>query len=70
MMKINDLIPAIDSLNEKKAGDLISISSKMYNRSNFKTISYNLNPKNEINEKKRQDNFRAIKGEKKINIIC
>ena len=49
MMKINDLIPAIDSLNEKKAGDLISISSKMYNRSNFKTISYNLNPKNEIN---------------------
>ena len=49
MMKINDLIPAIDSLNEKKAGDLISISSKMYNRSNFKTISYNLNPKKEVN---------------------
>ena len=45
MMKINDLIPTIDSLNEK-AEDLISISSKMYNRSNFKTISYNLNPKN------------------------
>ena len=27
-------------------------------------------PKNEINEKKRYDNFKAIKGEKKINIIC
>ena len=40
MMKINELNESIDSLNEKKAGDLISISSKMYNRSNFKTISY------------------------------
>ena len=28
------------------------------------------NPKNEINEKNRKDNFRAVKGEKKINIIC
>ena len=55
MMHVNELSLAIDSLSEKKIKDLEVISSKMYNRSNFKTISYNLNPKENIDYK--NDNF-------------
>ena len=49
MMKVNELNSAIDSLSKKKIEDLNVISSKMFNRSNFKTIDYNLNPKDDIN---------------------
>ena len=49
MMKVNELSFAIDSLNDKKIEDINVISSKMLNRSNFKTINYNLNPKEEVN---------------------
>ena len=55
MMHVNELSLAIDSLSKKKIKDLEVISSKMYNRSNFKTISYNLNPKENIDYK--NDNF-------------
>ena len=55
MMHVNELSLAIDSLSEKKIKDLEVISSKMYNRSNFKTISYNLNPKENVDYK--NDNF-------------
>ena len=55
MMHVNELSLAIDSLSEKKIKDLEVISSKMYNRSNIKTISYNLNPKENIDYK--NDNF-------------
>ena len=55
MMHVNELSLAIDSLSKKKIKDLEVISSKMYNRSNFKTISYNLNPKESIDYK--NDNF-------------
>ena len=55
MMHVNELSAAIDSLSEKKIKDLEVISSKMYNRSNFKTISYNLNPKENVDYK--NDNF-------------
>ena len=49
MMKVNELNSAIDSLSKKKIEDLNVISSKMFNRSNFKTIDYNLNPKDDVN---------------------
>ncbi len=49
MMKVNELSSAIDSLSIKKIEDLDVISSKMFNRSNFKTIDYNLNPKDDVN---------------------
>ena len=49
MMKVNELSSAIDSLSKKKIEDLDVISSKMFNRSNFKTIDYNLNPKDDVN---------------------
>ena len=49
MMKVNELSKAIDSLIIKRSDDIGVISSKMYNRSNFKTIDYNLNPKQEVN---------------------
>ena len=49
MMKVNELYSAIDSLSKKKIEDLDVISSKMFNRSNFKTIDYNLNPKDDVN---------------------
>ena len=49
MMKVNELSSAIDSLSKKKIDDLDVISSKMFNRSNFKTIDYNLNPKDDVN---------------------
>ena len=49
MMKVNELSYAIDSLSKKKIDDLDVISSKMFNRSNFKTIDYNLNPKDDVN---------------------
>ncbi len=55
MMHVNELSLAIDSLSKKKIKDLEVISSKMYNRSNFKTISYNLNPKENVDYK--NDNF-------------
>ena len=49
MMKVNELNSAIDSLSKKKIEDLNVIISKMFNRSNFKTIDYNLNPKDDVN---------------------
>ena len=49
MMKVNELNSAIDSLSKKKIEDFNVISSKMFNRSNFKTIDYNLNPKDDVN---------------------
>ena len=49
MMRVNELNKAIDSLIIKRSDDIGVISSKMYNRSNFKTIDYNLNPKEEVN---------------------
>ena len=49
MMRVNELSKAIDSLIIKRSDDIGVISSKMYNRSNFKTIDYNLNPKQEVN---------------------
>ena len=55
MMKVNELSAAIDSLTEKRTEDMAVISSKMFNRSNFKTIDYNLNPKDEVNYE--NDNF-------------
>ena len=55
MMKVNELSAAIDSLTDKRTEDMAVISSKMFNRSNFKTIAYNLNPKDEVNYE--NDNF-------------
>lgn len=55
MMKVEELNKVIDSLNSKRIDDQITISSKMYNRSNFKSIDYNLNPKKEVNFE--NDNF-------------
>ena len=55
MMKVNELSAAIDSLTYKRTEDMAVISSKMFNRSNFKTIAYNLNPKDEVNYE--NDNF-------------
>tara|TARA_B100001027_G_scaffold8526_1_gene5346 strand:+ start:458 stop:1816 length:1359 start_codon:yes stop_codon:yes gene_type:complete len=55
MMKVNELSAAIDSLTDKRTEDIAVISSKMFNRSNFKTIDYNLNPKDEVNYE--NDNF-------------
>lgn len=55
MMKVNELSAAIDSLTDKRSEDMAVISSKMFNRSNFKTIDYNLNPKDEVNYE--NDNF-------------
>ena len=55
MMKVSELNSAIDSLNIKKIDDVQVISSKMLNRSNFKTINHNLNPKEEVNYE--NDNF-------------
>lgn len=55
MMKVNELSAAIDSLTDKRTEDMAVISSKMFNRSNFKTIDYNLNPKDEVNYE--NDNF-------------
>ena len=49
MMRVDELSKAIDSLIIKRSDDIGVISSKMYNRSNFKTIDYNLNPKLEVN---------------------
>jgi len=48
MMKVNELSYAIDSLTKKKDDDIKVISSKMFNRSNFKTIDYNLNPSDKV----------------------
>ena len=55
MMKVNELSAAIDSLTDKRTEDIAVISSKMFNRSNFKSIDYNLNPKDEVNYE--NDNF-------------
>ena len=55
MMKVNELKTTIDSLKEKKIEDIAVVSSKMFNRSNFKTINYNLNPNDDINYEK--ENF-------------
>ena len=55
MMRVNELSAAIDSLTDKRTEDMSVISSKMFNRSNFKTIDYNLNPKEEVNYE--NDNF-------------
>ncbi len=49
MMKVKELKTTIDSLKEKKIEDIAVVSSKMLNRSNFKTINYNLNPNEDIN---------------------
>lgn len=49
MMKVKELKTTIDSLKEKKIEDIAVVSSKMFNRSNFKTINYNLNPNEDIN---------------------
>ncbi len=49
MMKVGELNSAIDSLINKKYEDIEIVTSKMYNRSNFKTIDYNLNPKTDVN---------------------
>ena len=38
MMKVDELKTTIDSLKEKKIEDIDVVSSKMFNRSNFKTI--------------------------------
>ena len=55
MMRVDELGSAIDSLIKKRNDDLIVISSKMFNRSNFKTIDYNLNPSYNVNYE--NDNF-------------
>ena len=55
MMSVNELNVAIDSLKIKRLEDIRVISSKMYNRSNFKSINYNLNPNDKINYE--NDNF-------------
>ena len=49
MMKVKELKTTIDSLKEKKIEDIAVVSSKMFNRSNFKTINHNLNPNEDIN---------------------
>ena len=49
MMKVNELKTTIDSLKEKRIEDIAVVSSKMFNRSNFKTINHNLNPNEDIN---------------------
>ena len=49
MMKVKELKTTIDSLKEKKIEDIAVVSSKMFNRSNFKTIIHNLNPNEDIN---------------------
>ena len=50
-MSLKQLNFTIDSLREKKLKDLGIITSKMFNRSNFRTIDYNLNPKKNVNYK-------------------
>ena len=55
MMKVYELKTTIDSLKEKKIEDIAVVSSKMFNRSNFKTINHNLNPKDDVNYE--SDNF-------------
>ena len=49
MMKVNELKTTIDSLKEKKIEDIAVVTSKMFNRSNFKTINHNLNPNDDVN---------------------
>ena len=49
MMNINELNFAIDSLKKKREIDVGVIESKMINRSNYKTLDYNLNPKEDLN---------------------
>jgi lipopolysaccharide export system permease protein len=48
MMNINELDFAIDSLKKKREIDIDVIESKMITRSNYKTLDYNLNPKEGI----------------------
>ena len=48
MMNINELNFAIDSLKKKREIDIDVIESKMITRSNYKTLDYNLNPKEGI----------------------
>ena len=48
MMNINELNFAIDSLKKKREIDVGVIESKMINRSNYKTLDYNLNPKEDL----------------------
>ena len=55
MMRVSELNHAIDSLIAKKLKDNKSIASKMYNRSNFKSIDFNLNPNDKVNYE--NDNF-------------
>lgn len=50
-MSLKQLNFTIDSLRKKKLKDLGIITSKMFNRSNFRTIDYNLNPKKNVNYK-------------------
>tara|TARA_B100000900_G_scaffold68048_2_gene53351 strand:+ start:1368 stop:2726 length:1359 start_codon:yes stop_codon:yes gene_type:complete len=51
MMKVSELSYAIDSLTKKRFDDLGVISTKMFNRSNFKTIDFNLNPSEKVDYK-------------------
>tara|TARA_S200000501_G_scaffold299508_1_gene286287 strand:+ start:8055 stop:9413 length:1359 start_codon:yes stop_codon:yes gene_type:complete len=55
MMRVNELNAAIDSLIDKRVEDIVVISSKMFNRSNFKTIDYNINSNENLNYE--NDNF-------------
>ncbi len=55
MMRVNELNAAIDSLTDKRVEDIAVISSKMFNRSNFKTIDYNINSNENLNYE--NDNF-------------
>ena len=48
MMDINQLDFAIDSLKKKREIDVDVIESKMITRSNYKTLDYNLNPKEDL----------------------
>ena len=67
MMNINELNFAIDSLKKKREIDVGVIESKMINRSNYKTLDYNLNPKEDL-DYSNKDFFRLfqIKKQKQL----
>ena len=48
-LRFSELNSTIDSLRKKKYDDYNVVSAKMLNRSNFKSIDHNLNPKTDVN---------------------
>ena len=68
MMNINELDFAIDSLKKKREIDIDVIESKMITRSNYKTLDYNLNPKEGI-DYNNKDFFRLFQLKKQKQLF-